>query len=149
MEIENPGLSVLQGYQDFNFSIPPGATILGIEVNTLAHGNSAFTVFYLNAIKVNVYYSTTTGIGSTIATANNVELYPNPAHNNITMHLKGLSQLKYTLFSIDGRMIMERNAGSITNDFSTNIDLDGIPAGIYFVRIVSNLGTDYKKIVVQ
>lgn len=149
LKIENPGMSISQGYKNFNFSIPTGATINGIEVNTQAHGNAAFTVFYLNALQVDVYYTSTTGVGSTVATSDNVELFPNPARNNITLRLTGMSQLKYSLFSIDGRKLLEKNAGTIGNDYTANINLEGLPAGIYIVRIESNLGTEFRKIAVQ
>jgi hypothetical protein len=149
LKIQNPGLSVSQGYQDFNFTIPSGAIIHGIRVDVLAHGNSGFTIFYLNAFKVDVFYTVATGVSSKITYSDNIELYPNPVHNNLTINVTGLSQLKYSLFSIDGKMVLDRNEGSIGNDFTTNISIEGISPGIYILRLENNFGTEYRKVVVQ
>ena len=149
VKIASSSTLINQGYRDFNFTIPPGAKIEGIELNMQFHTDSATDLDCLNAFMVDVYYSTLTGIGSSIANAENIELFPNPAHNTVTMHLSGLSQLAYSIYSVDGRMIMEKNSGSISNNYNTAIDLQGVQAGIYFIKIESNLGTEYRKFVVQ
>ncbi len=141
LKITNPGLSISQGYRDFNFSIPAGSTINGIEVNTQAHGDTGYHHMLVNALEVNVYYTTLSGIGTAIATYKNIELFPNPAHTRITMHLTGLSELKYSLYSIDGRLIINKDAGTIPTDYSASINVEGIPNGIYIFKIESNLGT--------
>lgn len=149
VKIANSSTLITQGYRDFNLVIPPGSKIVGIEVNMQFHGDSSFTTDFLNAFQVDVFYSVTTGIASTGAFINNIEIFPNPAHNNLTLQVTGLSELKYSLFSIDGRLVMEKNAGTISNDYKSTINLDAIPAGIYIIKLESNLGTEYRKVVVQ
>jgi hypothetical protein len=149
VKIGNSSSLINQGYRDFNFIIPGGSKIVGIVVDVQFHTDSSSNTDYLNAFKVDVFYTISTGIASTSDLSNNIEIFPNPAHNKLTLHITGLSQLKYSLFSIDGRMVMNKNEGTINNDYSRDINLDGIPAGIYIVKLESNIGTEYRKVVVQ
>jgi Secretion system C-terminal sorting domain len=148
-ENSKSGLSVSQGYQDFNFSIPTGSIITGIRVDVLAHGNAGFTLFYLNALKVDVFYTISTGAGSTLAAPHEIEIYPNPAHSNFTLSVTGLTRLKYSLFSIEGKMILDKNEGSISNNFTSEINIAGISPGVYILRVESNLGSEYRKVAIQ
>jgi len=149
LKIGNPTLTVYQGYSTFNFIIPSGATIAGIEVNTQFHGDSTFTVDYLNALQVNVFYFPPEGIANINARSNKINVFPNPAHDKLTLTAKGLSDLNYSLFSIDWKMMIEKNIGMISLDFSADIMLNNIPSGIYILRLISNEGIEYRKISIQ
>ncbi len=149
LEIANSSTLIVQGYQDFNLSVPSGATINGIVVKVLFHGNAGFTTDFLNALEVSVYYTTITGINSTRAISENIDLFPNPAHANVTIHSMGHSQLRYSIFSLDGRMVADKNEGMIDPDFSTEINLADFPRGIYIIRLSGNEETVYRKLVIQ
>src|ERR1041385_1012733 len=56
-KIANPSTLIEQGYNNFNFNIPMGATIDGIEVKVEEHGDSAFTMEFIDLVQVNVYYT--------------------------------------------------------------------------------------------
>jgi hypothetical protein len=59
----------------------------------------------------------------------NVSLYPNPAHNQVTITADNLISIE--LINIMGQVITRKP----TNANSTTLDLQKLPNGIYFVRI--------------
>jgi hypothetical protein len=148
-KISNPSMQIFQGYSTFNFNIPTGATIDGIEVEVQWHGDSAYVTDYLNALQINVFYTSIEGIPTVTSLSNKINLFPNPAHDKVTLTTTKISNLSYSLFSTDGKIINERNIGAINSDFSTDIMLNDIPSGIYILRIISNEGIEYRKIAVQ
>lgn len=149
LKIANPSQTVFQGYSTFNFNIPTGAIINGIEVNVQFHGDPLFTIDYLNALLVDVFYTSIEGIPSVISLSNKINLFPNPAYDKLTLTMNGISDLSYSLFSIDGKMIIEKNIGTINSDVSTDIMLNNIPSGIYILRLISKEEVEYRKIVIQ
>jgi hypothetical protein len=149
LKITNPGLTISQGYSDFNLSLPPNVTIDGIAVKMQAHGDSAFTIFYLNNIEVNVFYTLPLGEGVARASINNISVYPNPAHEKITLQVNGYSAFSYSLFSVDGRRIIANEMIYPGNDFTYTIPLNTISPGIYILRIINDAGVNYSKVVIQ
>lgn len=70
-------------------------------------------------------------------------VYPNPT-NGIVNVANLASDAKYSLFSIDGKMV---KAGKI--DSSAQISLDGLTSGLYLLQLESDGRTETKKIVKQ
>jgi hypothetical protein len=62
LKIANPSTLIEQGYGDFNFVIPAGAIITGIEVRVEQHGDASYTTEFIDLIQVNIHYTVSTPI---------------------------------------------------------------------------------------
>lgn len=79
----------------------------------------------------------TTGTGFYNTTADiTAKLFPNPAGDKVTLQLSGQADKvnSYTLINILGQAILQKR---ITYTQSV-IDLDGLPAGMYFIKLQGN-----------
>lgn len=144
LKIANPSTLIEQGYGNFNFSIPASAPILGIEVQVEEHGDSAFTTEYIDAIQVNVYYSTTTGIG--VASSSGISVFPNPASTELTLnHLSATTQ-SIVLTDMTGRVVMDMTHAANNSTFNVT----DLPRGMYMLVVTdSERRTLTRKIAVQ
>ncbi len=69
-----------------------------------------------------------------------MSIYPNPANDIASIKLSGINggmvQLKF--FDQRGRLVMERNINSVSNDAIINMSLSDLSSGIYSVQIQNN-----------
>ena len=75
---------------------------------------------------------------------NSTYLMPNPASETVTV-ASSFRIAEVELFSLDGRSLLRSRVDAM----STALNLDGLAAGTYIVRIATNGGTAYKKLVVK
>jgi hypothetical protein len=145
LKIANPSTLIEQGYGDFNFAIPAGAVITGIEVRVEEHGDSSYTTEFIDAIAVNVHYTTTTAISANSLTSG-ISVFPNPASAQLTIeHLSPTTQ-RIALFDMSGRVVME------TMEFSDQCTLNiaELPRGMYILMISdSEAAVLTRKIIVE
>jgi hypothetical protein len=89
-----------------------------------------------------------------LAVVSNVNLFPNPVKNTNAITLN-YSLLKNDNISIDvvngiGQVVLSQNNGNqATGDYTTTINLQGIPAGMYFVQLKNNSGVKTQKLIVE
>lgn len=83
----------------------------------------------------------TSGLAKNTSAATSVEVYPNPASNELNI-VAGKSNVAYQLMSINGQVM---NSGNFTG--KTSLNVSGLPAGVYFVRISSNEGNEVLKFI--
>lgn len=146
LKIANPSTLIEQGYGDFNFVIPSGSTILGIEVRVEQHGDSAFTVEYIDAIEVNVHYTTTTGISMASFTSG-ISVFPNPASTQLTVGKFLPTTQRLMLTDMAGRVVTE-TMGFTSDHYTFNVA--DLPRGMYMLMIVDQqAGILTRKIVLQ
>lgn len=69
----------------------------------------------------------------------NVQVYPNPTHDHVTVTCEGMSQV--SVFSLDGKLI--KQAESHGNECR----IDGLTNGVYVLNIETNDGLITRKIV--
>ncbi|MEX1189530.1 MAG: T9SS type A sorting domain-containing protein, partial [Bacteroidia bacterium] len=85
---------------------------------------------------------------NSLANANSVQLYPNPAGN--TLFIKGLSNAEgvsnVSIFNAIGSLVY---SGQIQGDKLPSLDLSGLANGVYFVEVIQNNNTVTKKLIVQ
>ena len=81
-----------------------------------------------------------------IATAeeNQTYLMPNPASETVTV-ASSFRIADIEVFTLDGRSLMKQRVDGI----STTLDISQLPTGTYIVRITTDNGTAYKKLVVK
>ena len=75
---------------------------------------------------------------------NSTYLMPNPASETVTV-ASSFRIAEVELFSLDGRSLLRSKVDAM----STALNLDALAAGTYIVRIATNGGTAYKKLVVK
>ena len=75
--------------------------------------------------------STTVGINETSIQLN---AYPNPTTNNLTLTTDDSESLSYQLFNIQGAEISSKTLNSKTS----NISLEGHPRATYFLKVIKN-----------
>jgi hypothetical protein len=146
LKIANPSTLIEQGYGDFNFVIPAGAVIVGIEVIVEEHGDSTYTTEFIDAIAVNVHYTTTTSVSVNSFTSG-ISVFPNPASTDFTIeHLSPTTQ-RIALVDMSGRVVMETM--SFTSDRCT-FNVADLPRGMYLLLVTdSEAATLTRKIVVE
>jgi hypothetical protein len=145
-KIANPSTVIEQGYNNFNFNIPMGATINGIEVKVEEHGDSAFTMEFIDLIQVNVYYTVLSSVVMNFD-PNSVSVFPNPATTSFEVDHPGINLKGIYLIDMLGRKVLE--VSDFTNE-KTSVNVEGLAKGIYDVEIVSENGEVInKKILVE
>jgi len=74
-------------------------------------------------------------LGLTELNAGSVLIYPNPAKNNLTVMVPAIGQVEGTieLYSVDGRKWFSQGI----NQSKTALDISALPAGMYFLKVVS------------
>lgn len=114
--------------------------------------------YYKDGIKTNyenVRYSgdchpTGMGIGESDLNKENINIYPNPATNNISLTFKGKEQqVNIAMYDVVGKLINSEDAIRI-GDHPHQIEMNKLVSGVYIVSIQDKQGATYKfKIVKQ
>ena len=95
---------------------------------------------YINP-NINSCYLISTGIEE--INSNELEIYPNPTSNRLTLKFPDPKIIKsISISDLEGSIIKEL-------EYSTEIDLIGIPSGIYFLKLNLDNGELIKKIVIK
>ncbi|HTA60926.1 MAG TPA: T9SS type A sorting domain-containing protein [Bacteroidia bacterium] len=131
----------------WNFGDGATSTLVNPVHTYTATGNDTVALIATNGPCV----STTTltivaGIAGikTVNTANDVNIYPNPAQNNFTIeaNTNGNKTMLF-LFDVNGRLVLNQ----FIQD-KTTVDVSGLNAGVYSLNITNNNGTLTKKLVI-
>lgn len=76
-----------------------------------------------------------------------VSIYPNPAKTTVTIHVEKSVDATIRMFDVLGKLVIYEPNVSINN--SHTIAISTLNAGVYFIRISSDLGTITKKFIVK
>lgn len=76
----------------------------------------------------------------------NITIYPNPSNGIFNIKMKSITEVKFDIYDITGKLIM-RKSNIIENNYK--LDLTNYSKGIYFMKINSDLGSVTKKLLVQ
>jgi len=81
----------------------------------------------------------------------NSVIYPNPASNNavLAIDLKNSSAVDITVMNAIGQVVKTNNAQAQAGQNKINIDLSGLPTGVYMVNVKAGNATSTKKLIVQ
>ena len=74
------------------------------------------------------------------------EIYvsPNPTYGEVTLHLPEGMKAEVMLFSVDNRILLRK-----TTQNAYRLSLDGMPPGVYFLKVITHQGIVVKRIVKQ
>ncbi|MFI5218154.1 MAG: T9SS type A sorting domain-containing protein [Bacteroidia bacterium] len=77
-------------------------------------------------------------------------LFPNPVKDQLTLQFTGVEQgeAKYSVYNSYGQVVIEKNAGMVSEIFSENINTAGLRTGLYLVRLFVN-DASYSKIFLK
>ena len=93
----------------------------------------------------------TTSVANAPVTLENVELFPNPAANyiNVKGYLSAPTATEITITNTIGQVVAQHQYPAGSSNFSENIQLNDLSAGIYFMNIANNGATVTKKFVIN
>jgi len=94
------------------------------------------------------FKESSTGIGNETFNGLQIQLFPNPARDEVTLicpDFTAEARFEAELVNTGGKLAKKIELSGK----STNIDLNGLTQGIYFVKITSESGTVIKKLVIQ
>lgn len=80
------------------------------------------------------------------------KLFPNPAQDFITFELSGFNdpaKVNYQLYDITGRLILDRNAGTLLESIKETIDLSAFNNGVYILNISVGESINRSKIIIK
>jgi hypothetical protein len=82
---------------------------------------------------------------------NSLNLFPNPTSGELNIQLNTDSEeaAYVQVFSLDAKLVSERQAVDLTNNGITTINLSHLPQGIYYVELVQGEQVIRERIVVQ
>jgi hypothetical protein len=91
------------------------------------------------------------GISETINESQGLSVYPNPADLNLNIELnnKGSDMISFEIMNSLGQVIRKENLGTQKGNVKYNVNVQDIPAGIYFVKVASGENVSIKKITIQ
>ena len=78
-------------------------------------------------------------------------IYPNPARENISIKFFSLQETESTIqfLDINGRIIKLINTIVIDGDNEISIDTQELSNGIYFLRVITPLQKETKRLIVE
>lgn len=130
----------------FDLNLQLGTPTAGVSENWVASnpvGNEA--------THPSLSYCSTVGIKQVNnAAAVSFGIWPNPAGEALTLDINensGSMNNSYSVYSLDGRMIMTKKIGQINGNYQERIDLSSMPAGMYFVEVNANGVKSTKKFI--
>jgi hypothetical protein len=75
---------------------------------------------------------------------NGIEIFPNPAKNNITIEIPQIvEEITLTISNINGKELTSQQI----RDSTTQIDISNLASGIYFVKLITEKTVEVRKII--
>lgn len=107
-------------------------TTYGFRVKTVCFGAGA-----ISAPSEWVYWTTLGRLGETAST---VTMYPNPNNGAFTLQIAGYENNNFQLFVYDaiGKVVYQKTIDITNNNFTENISLDNVSAGMYQVKLLNS-----------
>lgn len=92
-------------------------------------------------------YQLGTGISKINSKSNYIRLYPNPAHDKITIDFEGRNCYELSVFDIRGNLHLTENLE--LNSKMCSIDLMGWNEGMYLIKLLDHDGISKTKFIIQ
>ncbi|GGF03992.1 FG-GAP-like repeat-containing protein [Hymenobacter cavernae] len=149
----NNGLGIFGGSQQVAVGINPAGISLG-DVDGNGTLDLLVANYNSNSVSVRLNQAATSRVlaTSTAALAEQISLYPNPAHTFVRLQLPGaLSKqaLRVSLINALGQTVLERQLTAAQAADGPELDLGKLATGIYTVRLRTSEGDVAKRLVVE
>lgn len=96
-----------------------------------------------NSANVSLNINACTGLNSILASANGVNIYPNPTKGEFTVEFTNQTPNTVSVLDVTGRVVAQFN--NVTDNVQVNIK--ALAAGVYYVKVVSSNGVDVMKVI--
>ena len=131
-------------FYNSDMSIPVGLYALTIEHQY--NGTGSFHVtssdYYSNPVLMNVTAYTN---APTVASADNVYVYPNPAKDVVTIATQGAGIKEVNVMDVAGHVV---HTATTANQSLVSVPIADLATGVYMVQVQTAIGTVTKKLVV-
>ncbi len=128
--------------------------LLGNLRQNLTYTWQVYSYYTLNGVVHHTDYSTpatfnTTKFARLMSTNDNmdVQLYPNPSNGVFTLNVNSGTKFDVQIFNMTGKLIHSESA--LPSSYTENINLQGNPQGVYFIRINNGNEIRTSKLVIQ
>ena len=78
----------------------------------------------------------------------NVQIYPNPTSNKLTINLKGMDAQKVSIVSLSGQTVMVVGKEQLKSN-TVNLNVSGLAKGLYIIQIDGNNTSASKKLLIK
>ena len=135
--------NIILNYQ--SSSLTPDTAMIVLAASNATPANNSY--LYVDALA----FTGSVGIDENSSSAKMLSVYPNPSSNllNVSFTLENSSNVKVQLLDLSGKLLQELNSKSSVGENTLSMNLEGIDNGIYFVRLLTDNGTETKKIVIE
>ncbi len=99
---------------------------------------------------VNLNFDMNIGIANTSAPAMKMEVYPNPANNQISWDIKTqeASNMSVSLIDLNGKVVFNKSINGKIVAYKDTLSLIDFANGVYTLQVTTNKGTSSQKVVV-
>lgn len=82
---------------------------------------------------------------------NNLDIFPNPCHNNLnfSIYIEKPSHVSIKLYDITGKMVKSEDFDTFSGTVEKNISVSTLPKGLYFLNIITDNNSTVKHFVVE
>jgi len=138
-------------FATFDWTAPTSGTVYlystGLGVND-ANGNNGDKQAFYNLVLTPASLS----ISETVLKSENVKIYPNPSKDNAIVNytLSNQTHISINITDLNGKIVSTPiNEEASEGAYSKKLELSGLNAGTYFVKINTDDNTITKKLVIQ
>jgi hypothetical protein len=142
-----------------DYSQNPSVLLATITGNTipppLIYNTSSILMIFTSNNTINkggweANYNTTVGIEEN-EFVNNMNIYPNPANNNLNLsfNINTPQNISIKLSNVTGQNVYSETHSNFNGVFNKNIDVSSLSKGVYFVNVLTEKASITRKIVIQ
>ena len=130
----------------YSSSVVPDSSIIELR----ASGSNPTNQDYLWVDNL-AFTGLATGMKNEQTFINSMLVYPNPGSETIIVNLdlKNSSQTSIELIDVQGKVVLAKKLGLIQGDTKQLMDVSSISKGSYLIRVITESGTETKKIVID
>ncbi len=84
-------------------------------------------------------------------TLSNVLVYPNPSTGsfNVTVNNVNFNQLSINVIDIQGKVVYSTTDKNLSSNYNKQINLEGLAKGLYYIKLSTESGVKFQKLIVQ
>ncbi len=143
VETSNNGV----GFQNIGYVAATGKTVYSLNYNDKISGTVYFRVKNVD-FDGKIKYSAIIKLYNKETVLNNLQVYPQPAFEQVTIqHNKVTEKAMFTLYSADGKIILQKMAMPSTQQ--TQINIGNLNSGLYMVRYDDGTGKVQTKSLIK
>ena len=137
-----------------NFSLPftypdggfPDTCIIVLKASGAAPTNNDY--LWVDNL---AFAGTIAGLHESVSFLDELKVYPNPASESLSLYLNLVSaqQVVIEIIDINGKLVRSKNLGLLQGQTNKTINVAGLAAGCYSLRVKGDKGVEVRKIVIE